>query len=121
MVVVGTPLDFRLGYGVFGGKEEGATPARVVHIADSAAQVSGHADLAGSASGDLTLALDGLREAVTGLVRRPDWSSWVDELQDTVPRGGRARLRAADRRRPTRSTRRASTASWSPGWPTTRS
>ena len=83
VLVVGTPLDFRLGYGVFGGKE-GSTPARVVHVADSAAQVSGHADLAGSASGDLTLALDGLREAVVGLVRKPDWSSWVTELQDTV-------------------------------------
>jgi acetolactate synthase-1/2/3 large subunit len=46
--------------------------------------VSGHADLAGSAFGDLTLALDGLHEAVTGLVRRPDWSSWLTELQDTV-------------------------------------
>jgi len=55
-----------------------------VHVADSPAQVSGHADLAGSASGDLTLALDGLHEAVTGLVRRPDWSSWLTELQDTV-------------------------------------
>ena len=40
MVVVGTPLDFRLGYGVFGGKEEGSTPARVVHVADSPGQVS---------------------------------------------------------------------------------
>jgi acetolactate synthase-1/2/3 large subunit len=83
VVVVGTPLDFRRGYGVFGGKD-GATPARVVHVADSAGQVSGHADLAASASGDLTLALDGLREAVAGLVRRPDWSAWVTELQDTV-------------------------------------
>ena len=46
VVVVGTPLDFRLGYGVFGGKD-GATPAQVVHIADSPGQVSGHADLAG--------------------------------------------------------------------------
>ena len=39
VVVVGTPLDFRLGYGVFGGKD-GATPARVVHLADSPGQVS---------------------------------------------------------------------------------
>jgi acetolactate synthase-1/2/3 large subunit len=82
-VVVGTPLDFRLGYGVFGGKD-GASPARVVHLADSAAQVSGHAELAGSAYGDLTLVLDGLLEAVTGLVRRPDWSPWVGSLQDAV-------------------------------------
>jgi thiamine pyrophosphate-dependent acetolactate synthase large subunit-like protein len=83
VVVVGTPLDFRLGYGVFGGKE-GATPARVVHLADSPGQLSQHADLAAEASGDLTLVLDGLREAVSGLVRRPDWSSWVTGLQDTV-------------------------------------
>src|SRR5436190_36283 len=65
VVVVGTPLDFRLGYGVFGGKD-GATPARVVHLADSAGQVAQHADLAGEASGDLTLVLDGVREAVAG-------------------------------------------------------
>ena len=83
VIVAGTPLDFRLGYGVFGGKE-GATPARVVHLADSPGQVSKHADLAAEASGDLTLVLDGLREAVGQLVRRPDWSSWVSTLQDTV-------------------------------------
>src|SRR3954454_11136914 len=45
VVVAGTPLDFRLGYGIFGGKD-GATPARVVHLADSPPQVSQHADLA---------------------------------------------------------------------------
>ncbi len=83
VVVAGTPLDFRLGYGIFGGKD-GATPARVVHLADSAIQLSRHADLAAEASGDLTLILDGLREAVLGLVRRPDWDGWVTSLQDTV-------------------------------------
>src|SRR3954464_917941 len=41
-IVVGTALDFRLGYGVFGGKD-GAPQAAVVHLADSAGQVSGHA------------------------------------------------------------------------------
>ena len=87
VVVAGTPLDFRLGYGVFGGPGkggEGAAPARVVHLADSAGQVSRHADLAAEASGDLTLVLDGIRDAVAGLVRRPDWSSWVSRLQDHV-------------------------------------
>lgn len=84
VVVVGTPLDFRLGYGVFGGKEEGSSPARVVHLADSSGQVSAHADLAGSAAGDLTLVLDGIAEAVRQLPRRPDWSGWVSGLQDTV-------------------------------------
>lgn len=82
-IVVGTALDFRLGYGIFGGKD-GAPPARTVHLADSAGQVSGHAELAGSAYGDLTLVLDGLREGVTRLTRKPDWSAWVSGLQQTV-------------------------------------
>jgi len=82
-IVVGTALDFRLGYGVFGGKD-GAPQAAVVHLADSAGQVSRHAELAGSAYGDLSLVLDGLREAVTALSARPDWSAWVSGLQQTV-------------------------------------
>ena len=87
VVVVGTPLDFRLGYGVFGGPEKngaGASFASVVHVADSPGQVSGHADLAASLSGDLTLVLDGLAAALQQVVRRPDWSGWVSGLQDTV-------------------------------------
>ena len=82
VVVVGTALDFRLGYGIFGGKD-GAEPARVVHVADSAAQVSGHAALAGSVSGDLTAVFDGLQAALER-GNRPDWSGWVSGLQDTV-------------------------------------
>ncbi len=84
VVVVGTPLDFRLGYGVFGGKE-GAEPARVVHVADAPDQVSGHATLAGSLAGGLTRTLDALLEAlVSGPGRKPDWSAWVGGLQDSV-------------------------------------
>lgn len=82
-IVVGTALDFRLGYGVFGGKDD-TPPAQVVHLADSAGQVSRHAELSGSAYGDLTLVLDGLRDAVTGLQRKPDWTDWVSALQQSV-------------------------------------
>src|SRR5213592_2000025 len=74
VVVVGTPLDFRLGYGVFGGKEEGSLPARVVHVADSPAQVSTHAELAESVAGDLTAVFDGLQAAVER-GSKPDWST----------------------------------------------
>ena len=81
VVVVGTPLDFRLGYGVFG---EESSPARVVHIADSPDQVSGHADLAASVAGDLTSVFDGLLAALEQVVRRPDWSDWVTDLQSAV-------------------------------------
>jgi acetolactate synthase-1/2/3 large subunit len=83
VIVVGTPLDFRLGYGVFGGKD-GAPPASVVHIADSAGQVSQHADLAGSVHGELGPVLEALADAVDQVVRKPDWSSWVTGLQETV-------------------------------------
>jgi acetolactate synthase-1/2/3 large subunit len=83
VIVAGTPLDFRLGYGVFGGKEEGSTPAQVVHVADSADQVSSHAQLAASVSGDLTSVFDGLLAAVDRR-GRGNWGAWATELQDTV-------------------------------------
>ncbi len=82
-IVVGTPLDFRLGYGVFGGKD-GAPQAKVVHVADSEGQVSQHADLAASAAGDLTLSLEGIQSALEQQLRKPDWSSWTGELQAAV-------------------------------------
>jgi acetolactate synthase-1/2/3 large subunit len=84
VIVAGTPLDFRLGYGVFGGKD-GATPARTVHLADSPGQVSAHADLAGSASGDLTAVFTGLLDALWSATgSRPDWTPWLSTLQDEV-------------------------------------
>ena len=83
VIVVGTPLDFRLGYGVFGGDDD-SSPARVVHVADSPGQVSRHADLAASVSGDLTSVLDGMLTALERVDRKPDWSSWVTDLQASV-------------------------------------
>jgi acetolactate synthase-1/2/3 large subunit len=91
VVVVGTPLDFRLGYGVFGGRD-GAAPAAVVHLADSPEQVSRHARLAGSVNGDLTECLDLLQAAVERSTRRPGWASWTASLQQ-------AHAAAADRDR----------------------
>ena len=82
VVVVGTPLDFRLGYGVFGGKD-GAPPAAVVHVADSAEQLSGHASLADAVSGDLSAILDGVLEALAGATQ-PNRADWIGSLQDAV-------------------------------------
>jgi acetolactate synthase I/II/III large subunit len=77
VVVVGTPLDFRLGYGVFG-------DARVVHVADSPGQVAAHAELAASVSGDLSAVFDGLLAALEKSDRKPDWSAWTTDLQAGV-------------------------------------
>ena len=85
VVVVGTPLDFRLGYGAFGGpdKSPDGAFAKVVHIADSPGQVSGHAELAASVAGDLTTVLDGLQTAIER-GDKPDWRDWSDQLADQV-------------------------------------
>jgi thiamine pyrophosphate-dependent acetolactate synthase large subunit-like protein len=81
VLVAGAPLDFRLGYGSFGGR--GGPPAEVVHLVDAPEQVAGHVELAGSASGDLGLILDGLTEAVTARPgRRPDTGPWLERLRD---------------------------------------
>jgi acetolactate synthase-1/2/3 large subunit len=80
VVVAGTPLDFRLGYGVFGGKD-GAAPAKVVHIADSRGQVARHAALAGSVAGDLSSAFDELREAWEKLPTHEPVGDWAAELR----------------------------------------
>jgi acetolactate synthase-1/2/3 large subunit len=78
VVVAGAPLDFRLGYGSFGGRG-GGPPARVVHLADAPGQVAGHVELAGSVAGDLARILDGLVEADT---TRPGTGPWLERLRD---------------------------------------
>jgi acetolactate synthase I/II/III large subunit len=52
VIVAGAPLDFRLGYGEFGGKD-GAPHAQVIHVADAEDQIAGHCPLAASAVGSL--------------------------------------------------------------------
>ncbi|KRE39501.1 hypothetical protein ASG73_04100 [Janibacter sp. Soil728] len=79
-IVVGTPLDFRLGYGSFGGSG-GRPDAQVVHVADSPGQLSAHADPTATAAGDLTSFFDLLQAAVEPL-GHPDWSSWSARLAD---------------------------------------
>ena len=82
VLVAGAPLDFRLGYGSFGGRD-GGPPARVVHLVDAPEQVAGHLELAGSVAGDLGRVLDALTEAVTALPgRRPDTGPWRERLRD---------------------------------------
>lgn len=84
VIVVGASLDFRLGYGAFGGKN-GTPPAQVVHVADSPGQVAGHVDLAGSAAADLTRCFETITATLQSTPgRRPDWSYWVADLQDEV-------------------------------------
>jgi acetolactate synthase-1/2/3 large subunit len=95
VIVAGTPLDFRLGYGEFGGRN-GSPPADVIHLADAPAQIAAHRALAGSAAGDLAAFFESLPGAVlaslgsaagpasagTANAGRPPWvATWLPELQ----------------------------------------
>lgn len=70
VVVIGTPLDFRLGFGRFG-------DADVAHVVDADSQVAGHVDVL-TVSGDIATTLQGLAEH-TG--DRVDHRPWVAELR----------------------------------------
>jgi acetolactate synthase I/II/III large subunit len=75
VIVAGTPLDFRLGYGSFGPKD---APAQVVHVADAPGGIATHVALAASASGDLPAFFTAL--AAPG---RAD-PEWVPSLTEAV-------------------------------------
>ena len=83
VVVAGAPLDFRLGFGSFGGKD-GRPPARVVHLADADSQLATHVELAASAAGDLSAIFDGLLAAWAQQLRTPSWAEWLSTLQQQV-------------------------------------
>ncbi len=85
VIVIGTPLDFRLGYGVFGGKD-GAQPARVAHMVDSASQLSSSVTPDATVVADLDLALGALIGAVQKLAHQPDFSQWCNALADIAAR-----------------------------------
>ena len=74
VIVVGTPLDFRLNYGDFG-------DAVVVHVVDDPSQKAAHVD-ATTIAGDLATCIDALTTAVGQHpgARRADWQEWAQDL-----------------------------------------
>jgi acetolactate synthase-1/2/3 large subunit len=69
VIVAGTPLDFRLGFGRFG-------DAQVVHLVDAATEVAAHAGAAVTVVGDL-------RSTFTALVgARAKSDAWLETLRD---------------------------------------
>jgi len=76
VIVAGAPLDFRLGFGIFGAQDH---PAQVVHLADAADQIARHVPLDGAVSGDLTLIFDALLDARPGTD-----PTWIPSLREAV-------------------------------------
>ncbi|GAA4675896.1 acetolactate synthase [Phytohabitans rumicis] len=71
VVVIGTPLDFRLGFGDFGG-------AQVVHVVDAPAQRAVHVTPAAAPAGDLRLILSALADYAG---EREDHAAWIADLR----------------------------------------
>lgn len=87
VVVLGTPLDFRLGFGRFGS-------ATVAHAVDAESQRAGHVDVL-TVAGDLRLTLRGLAEYAGD---RVDHSGWIAELREaeSAAAAGEVALMEAD-------------------------
>jgi acetolactate synthase I/II/III large subunit len=77
VVVAGTPLDFRLGFGAFA--------APVVHLADAPGSVAPHVELAASTAGDLRATFEALAEhapGAGGAGTRKARDEWIAALRD---------------------------------------
>ncbi len=70
VVVIGTPLDFRVGFGRFGSAE-------IVHVVDSVGQTARHVDVV-TVAGDISATLRGLADFAGD---RVDHTSWIEELR----------------------------------------
>ena len=71
VVVLGTPLDFRVGFGAFG-------DATVAHVVDAPSQVASHVSVT-TVVGDISATLSGLADH---LGERVDHGDWIAELTD---------------------------------------
>ncbi|MGQ0826567.1 MAG: acetolactate synthase [Actinomycetota bacterium] len=72
VLVAGTPLDFRLGFGRFG-------DAQVVHLCDAPGEIGRHALLAASTAGDLRSTFTALADAGAPPGAHDDW---IERLRD---------------------------------------
>lgn len=81
VIVAGTPLDFRLQYGVFGDQQD---PTPVVHLADAPSAVATHVPLAASAAGSLSRVFADIQHAWEGEPRRAERRAWSERLAEQV-------------------------------------
>ncbi len=96
VVVAGTPLDFRLGFGAFG-------RARVIHIVDSEEGRAAHVPGVLSVAGDLGLVLGGLAGWSGDRRDHEPWIAWLRDAEDAAGRAEQPLLEdGSDPIKPTR-------------------
>jgi acetolactate synthase-1/2/3 large subunit len=75
VIVAGTPIDFRLGFG-----QNFASGAKLVHVDSSASTIARHLEPAASIGAPLNLTFD----AITDAIEKPaDTKAWVESLRAT--------------------------------------
>jgi acetolactate synthase-1/2/3 large subunit len=87
IAVVGTPLDFRLGFGDF-------AEAQVVHIVDAPSQRAGHVTPAVSPAGDLRAILSAIADYPGTRSDHADWVARLREVEDAARAKDREALAA---------------------------
>jgi len=87
VLVAGTPLDFRLGFGSFG-------HAEVVHLCDAKSEVAPHATLAASTAGDLATTFTALAGAGAPPGAHEDWIARLRADERTKRAAGEPSLAA---------------------------
>lgn len=85
VLVAGTPLDFRLGFGDFG-------RAKVVHLDTHPDQIAGHVALAASAAGELASVFSGLAASVDVNGRTKAWLEALQEAEEAKREAAAAEL-----------------------------
>ena len=88
VVVLGTPLDFRIGFGSFGS-------ATVAHVVDAESQRAAHVDVL-TVAGDITATLAGLADHVGERVDHGDWIAELRDVESRAAAGEVALMEAAD-------------------------
>jgi acetolactate synthase-1/2/3 large subunit len=83
VIVAGTPLDFRLGFGAFG-------DARVVHLADAPGEIGSHAAPTDAIGADLRVTLGDLAGAAVVARSNTEHERWVEQLRAEEQRGREA-------------------------------
>ena len=90
VIVVGTPLDFRLNYGRFGSGDAASGQApTIVHLVDHPAQSAGHVDtitLAADLTSTLTALTTAVQAASVATSHRSAWGAWAQALAEEVHR-----------------------------------
>lgn len=88
VVVIGTPLDFRLGFGTFGAAE-------VAHIVDAGSQRAGHVHVP-TAAGDIVATLTQLASGDRGRRERESWIARLRDAERAAAAADQELLAAAD-------------------------